>query len=173
MVRFPLVTLQSLSFLPPHQFIQPHWGRPKRHPPDQFLPIHTTPLLPSSSPLQAHHNDQVSKLHTSHHHRNLPSLHTRTEDRSLWSGPALPHSHVPLKGRYDTSYSLSGRVMWHSSYWTVCTNAGMVFWLNADNLELLSHNTNYAVSLIPSVNKYFCYFLFIYTLRREVRVLGG
>ena len=32
------------------------------------------------------------------------------------SGPALPHSHIPLKGRYDTSYSLSGRIMRHSSY---------------------------------------------------------
>ena len=79
--------------------------------------------------------------------------------KDIW--PALPHSHVPLKGRYDTSCSLSRRVMWQGSYWIVHTNAGMVYWLNADNLELLSHNTNYAVSLIPGVNQYSCYFLLI------------
>ena len=43
-----------------------------------------------------------------------------------WAGPALPHSHVPLKGRFDTSYSLSGRIIRHSSHCTIYTNAGMV-----------------------------------------------
>ena len=46
------------------------------------------------------------------------------------SGPALPHSHIPLKGRFDTSDSLSGRIIRHSSHCTVYTNAGMVHWLN-------------------------------------------
>ena len=31
----------------------------------------------------------------------------------------------------------------------------MVYWLNADNLELRSHNINDAASSIPGVNKYF------------------
>ena len=96
-------------------------------------------------------------------HENCLGVKAMTEDTEEASGPALPHSHIPLKGRYDTSYSLSGRIMWHSSYWTVHMNAGMVYWLNADNLDLLSHNINYATSSIPGVNKYFL-LLFIYIL---------
>ena len=36
-------------------------------------------------------------------------------------------------------------------------------WLNVDNLELLSHNINSAVSSIPGLNKHFL-LLFIYIL---------
>ena len=61
--------------------------------------------------------------------------------------------------------------MWPSSYWTVLTNAGMVYWLNADNLQLLSHNIYYAASSIPGVNKYFL-LLFIYILIHYVGRLG-
>ena len=78
------------------------------------------------------------------------------------SGPALPHSHVPLKGRYDTSYSLSGRIMWHSSYWTVHTNAGMVH-----RLMLTIWTCLVIISIMLWVwslasTSTFCYFLFIY-----------
>ena len=47
----------------------------------------------------------------------------------------------------------------------------MVYWLSADNLESLSHNINYAVSLIPGVNEYFL-LLFIYIVIHYVRRLG-
>ena len=77
------------------------------------------------------------------------------EARENGSGPALPHSHIPLKGRYDTSYSLSGRIMRHSSYWTVDTSVGVVYWLNLGDLEPLSQNIGYAASSIPGLNKYF------------------
>ena len=62
--------------------------------------------------------------------------------------------------------------MSHSSYWAVHRNARMVYWLNADTLELLSHNSNYAASSIPGVNKYFL-LLFIYILIHYVGRLGG
>ena len=45
--------------------------------------------------------------------------------------------------------------MRHSSYWTVDTNARVVYWLNVGDLESLSHNISYAVSSIPGLNKYF------------------
>ena len=45
--------------------------------------------------------------------------------------------------------------MRHSSYWTVDTNAGVVYWLNVGDLESLSHNISYAASSIPGLNKYF------------------
>ena len=48
--------------------------------------------------------------------RNSRDAASRTENdthRERTSGPALPHSHVSLKGRYDTAYSLSGRIMRH------------------------------------------------------------
>ena len=47
----------------------------------------------------------------------------------------------------------------------------MVYWLNADNLELLSHDINYAASSMPGVNKYFL-LLFIYVLIHYVGRLG-
>ena len=62
--------------------------------------------------------------------------------------------------------------MRHSSHCTVYTNAGMVYWLNADNLELLRHNISDAVSLIPGLNK--CYLLlFIYVVIYILSKSGG
>ena len=92
------------------------------------------------------------------------------QDQGL-SGPALPHSHVPLKGRYDTSYSISRRIMKDCSHWTLNRNTGMVYWLNVDNLGLLRHNINYAVSSIPGLNKYFL-LVFIYILIHLIGRLG-
>ena len=86
-----------------------------------------------------------------------------TQEQQRLSGPALPHSHVPLKGRFDTSYSLSRRISRYSSHSTVYTNAGMVHRLNVNNLELLSHNIKCTASLIPDLNKHFL-LLFIYIL---------
>ena len=82
------------------------------------------------------------------------SVAKQSHPRGLFAaGPALPHSHIPLKGKFDTSYSLSGRIIGHSSHCTVYTNAGMVHWLNVDYLELLSHNINDVASSIPGHNK--------------------
>ena len=55
------------------------------------------------------------------------------------SGPALPHSHSPLKGRYDKLYSLSGNIIHHSSYYTPQTTARMVYWLKVDTVLLLTN----------------------------------
>ena len=65
-----------------------------------------------------------------------------------------------LKGHHIPQ---SGRIIRHSPHCTVHTNAGMVCWLNVDNLGLISHNINWAVSSIPGLNKYFL-LLFIYIL---------
>ena len=59
--------------------------------------------------------------------------------------------------------------------WAAATLARMVYWLNADNLDLLSHNINYPASSIPGVNKYFlllCLHILIHYVGR-LGVLGG
>ena len=67
-------------------------------------------------------------------------------------------------------------IMRHSSHHMVYTNARMVYWLNANDLELLGHNINNAASVIPGLNKYLL-LLFIYVvtyiLGWEVRVLDS
>ena len=88
----------------------------------------------------------------------------------LSAGPALPHSHSPLKGRYDKLYSLRGNITAHSSYFTLQINARVVYRLNVDYFMLLTNGINYAWCSIPGIGTYFLP-LFIYTYIPSVRRL--
>ena len=74
------------------------------------------------------------------------------------SGPALPHSHSPLRRRYDKLCSLSENIIAHSSYFTLQINVRMVYQLNVDYFMLLTNSINYTGCSIPSVINPFCHF---------------